>query len=165
MQTELNTMFKTASKLVNTFKDTGATEPALVAAQVKKDLKAFEPHLPLLQVLCNKGMRDRHWNRVSGELLLCYACLSLVCLRVVSVAEIVGFDVRPNAYQSQMRTLTFVLDFGMDKFIEPLVEISEEATKQWAIEKALDQMKSEWVGVRFTLKKHKETGTYVLIGQ
>lgn len=73
-------MFKTAVKLVNTFKDTTAAEPALVAAQVKKDLKAFEPHLPLLQVLCNKGMRDRHWTKVS---------------------EIVRFDVRPNAYQSQ----------------------------------------------------------------
>lgn len=38
-------------------------------------VEGFRKHIPLLQVVCNKGMKERHWNQVYG---------------------IVGFHVRPE---------------------------------------------------------------------
>ena len=36
-----------------------------VAEQIKKDLSRFQPHIPLLHVLCNRGMKKRHWIKIS----------------------------------------------------------------------------------------------------
>jgi dynein heavy chain len=135
---DVKNMFATSVRLLNTLSAT-APEPASVAEQIKNDLTKFKPNIPLLYVLTNKGMKDRHWQQIS---------------------DLVGFDLRPDKHTS----LTRVLDMGTNKHILALTAISEGATKEWAVEKAMEQMKQEWVPVQFAVKKHKDTSTYLLTG-
>jgi hypothetical protein len=95
-----------------------APAPAEVAKDVLERIQAFKPNLPLLHCLCNKGMRERHWERVSEQ---------------------VGFDIRPDNHTSLVR----FLDMGLAKHVEQLQEISDAATKEYSIEKALASMKAE----------------------
>ena len=88
VEAEVEEMFRTAFKLHQQLNDT-APEPAHVAETIKKELSAFKPHVPLLHILCNKGMRDRHWSKIS---------------------DVVGFDLRPDQHTS----LTRVLDMSID---------------------------------------------------
>ena len=43
--------------------------------QTKVSVQEFKEHVPLIQTICNKGLRDRHWNKL---------------------AEVVGFPLKPD---------------------------------------------------------------------
>lgn len=45
-----------------------------------------------------------------------------------------------------------------------LQEISDTASKQFAIEQSLGVMKQQWVGVEFALKEHRDTKSFILMG-
>lgn len=59
-------MWRTMHKLSKTFAD--LPKPKKSSELLKHKLNTFKEHLPLLQVLCNPGIRDRHWQRV-GHLI------------------------------------------------------------------------------------------------
>lgn len=50
--------------------------PLRVCALALAQIKDFKQHLPLVSVLCNKGLRPRHWH---------------------SLNKAAGFDITPNA--------------------------------------------------------------------
>lgn len=50
--------------------------PLRVCALALAQIKDFKQHLPLVSVLCNKGLRPRHWD---------------------SLNKAAGFDITPNA--------------------------------------------------------------------
>lgn len=56
-------MFRTMHKLTKTFTDTG---PRNVAERQRNKMEKFKAHLPLLNVICNAGIRDRHWDQVGA---------------------------------------------------------------------------------------------------
>lgn len=37
-----------------------------VASEIKEKIEEFRPYIPLIQGLRNPGMRNRHWELVSG---------------------------------------------------------------------------------------------------
>ena len=39
--------------------------PLRVAEQLKQQIDEFQEKLPLISALCNKGLRDRHWEQIS----------------------------------------------------------------------------------------------------
>jgi len=55
------------------------------------------------------------------------------------------------------------MELSNDKY-ERLEEISENASKEFGIEKILEKMKEEWVPIMVELKDWKDTGTYVVAG-
>lgn len=63
VEEEISSMYRTVFKLSKTFGDVPA--PRRVADSVKSKIDKFKVHLPLLQVICNPGLRDRHWEQVS----------------------------------------------------------------------------------------------------
>jgi hypothetical protein len=63
-----------------------------------------------------------------------------------------------------LNRLKRLLDFQLQQFIVPLTEVSDQASKEWAIEKAVDGMKLEWANISFVLKKLRETQTFILVG-
>lgn len=138
VESEVERMWKASSRLYNQLID-HAPDPAQVAAQIKKDLASFKPHVPLLHILCNEGMRDRHWNKI---------------------CDVVEFDLRPDPHTM----LTRVIDMGIDKYLDELQEISEAASREWNIEKTCKSMKDEWKEVHLALTKHRDTNTYILVG-
>lgn len=62
MEEEIGGMYRTVLKLTKTFGD--APGPRRVADSVKTKIDKFKVHIPLLQIICNPGLRDRHWEQV-----------------------------------------------------------------------------------------------------
>ena len=48
--------------------------------------------------------------------------------------------------------------------MQAIEEISEQASREWSIEKALDKMHADWQELNFELAEWKATGTHILRG-
>jgi len=94
-----------------------------VSLQSKSKVDEFRVFLPLIRALFNPGMRDRHW---------------------IQVSEIVRFDLRPG----DDLCLSHLIDMNLDVHIPKFDGISEAASKEYSLEKALTKMKDEWEPVR-----------------
>jgi dynein heavy chain len=62
LEESVSNMFRIAFKLIKVFQDQPV--PKKVAESVKNKLEKFKQHLPLISVLGNKGLRDRHWKAI-----------------------------------------------------------------------------------------------------
>ena len=114
-------------------------EPLKVAEKLKEQIEAFRTKMPLIACICNKGMRERHW---------------------VKVSEFLGYPFQPN----DTTTLQSMLAMKLDKHMEALEEISGGASKEYSLEKALDKMFGEWQPLEFMLKEYRDTGTHIMAG-
>lgn len=94
-------------------------------------------NLPLIQTLGNPGMKERHWEQVS---------------------EIVGFPIKVSAEL----TLEKIIEFGLEDYLKKFETISESATKENNLEKAMTKMVGEWQDVSFVVNLYRDTGTYIL---
>ena len=68
VEEEIGGMYRTVLKLTKTFGD--APGPRRVADSVKSKIDKFKVHIPLLQIICNPGLRERHWEQVKLTALL-----------------------------------------------------------------------------------------------
>ena len=91
-------------------------------------MEEFKEHLPLVQTLFNPGMRERHWEQIS---------------------DIVGFPLKPD----EDMNLSKLVDMNIESFIPKFEGISEAASKEYSLEKAMEKMKQEWepVSIRIAL--------------
>lgn len=108
-----------------------------IAVKVRQEVEAMRENIALVQSLCNPGMRDRHWVRVS---------------------EIVGREIVPT----EETTLAEILSWNLAPFVEKFEPIAEAASKEYALERALTKMKAEWASMAFEPIPYRETGTAVL---
>jgi len=93
--------------------------------------------VPVIGVLCNPGIRDRHWERMS---------------------EIAKRNLKPDAGT----TLRKVLKMGLESYMKDFEVVSVSATKEHSLEKAMAKMSVEWEPLIFNISKYKETGQYIL---
>lgn len=93
--------------------------------------------MPTIMTLGNPGMKDRHWEQIS---------------------EIVGFPIKI----SPELTLERIIDMGLEEYLPRFETISESATKENNLERALNKMVAEWQGIAFTVLSYRDTGTYIL---
>lgn len=70
VEEEVGNMWRTMHKLTRTFAD--LPNPKRLGEVIKSRLDKFKTNLPLIQVFCNPGIRDRHWNKV------CVCCMCSV---------------------------------------------------------------------------------------
>jgi dynein heavy chain len=89
----------------------------------------------------NKGMKDRHWKEIKDTL-----GITIVPDEVTSLSKLIGPD------------------YKLDTHLEALENISDGATKEFAIETSLVKMQSEWQPLLLETKSWKTTGTYILNG-
>lgn len=54
------------------------------------------------------------------------------------------------------------IESGVDKHVDVLKEISDNALKEYTIEIALNKMMNELNGIKLQLLPHKDTGTYIM---
>ncbi len=73
--------------------------------------------MPVIRTLGNPGFRDRHWENVSNT---------------------VGFPVKGGSNLFQ------ILDMGLDEYVAKFEKISDAATKEFNLEKSMEQMVEEW---------------------
>ncbi|XP_052759353.1 dynein axonemal heavy chain 3 [Galleria mellonella] len=110
-----------------------------IADMVRNKVEKFKVLLPVLCAICNKGMRDRHWARIS---------------------ELVGVEV----VHGPETTLADMVEQGVHVYASQLEEIEQTASKEYSLEMALKKMKDEWVGVKFEVVPYRDTGVGILSG-
>ncbi|CAF4055950.1 unnamed protein product, partial [Adineta steineri] len=132
---EVQNMWRTVHKLQKTLTD--QVGPRRVADLIKKRIDAFKVHIPLLQVICNPGLKERHWTQM-GQL--------------VNLAL-------PH---DKTATLSDLIDLGIAKFVDKLDEIGGSASKEYSLEKNMSKMKDEWNEMMFTFVKYRDTSAYIL---
>ncbi|XP_006876041.1 PREDICTED: dynein heavy chain 3, axonemal [Chrysochloris asiatica] len=132
---EIGSMWRTVYKLTKTLVDVPA--PKRLAESVKIKIDKFKQNIPILNISCNPGMKERHWQQIS---------------------EIVGCEIKP----SETTCLQNMLEFGLGKFIEKLEPIGAAASKEHSMEKNLERMKLDWVNMMFNFVKYRDTDTNIL---
>ncbi|XP_074648811.1 dynein axonemal heavy chain 3-like [Tubulanus polymorphus] len=135
IENEIGDMWRTMYKLTKTFGDQAG--PRRIADSVKGKIDKFKQHMPILSVICNPGIRDRHWDTMS---------------------DIVGFDIRPQEETS----LFTMLEYGLNKYLEKLEEIGTAASKEYSLEKGMEKMKFEWQDMCFEFLEYRDTGVSIL---
>jgi dynein heavy chain len=60
---EVQNNWRTMHKLQKSFAD--AINPRKVADFTKHKIDRFKNHLPVLQIICNPGLKPRHWQQVN----------------------------------------------------------------------------------------------------
>ena len=111
-----------------------------IASETKKTVEAFRDQLPIVSAICNPGLRERHWEKMS---------------------EIVGMD---NFAPEEGCAVSRYLAMDLEPFLEKFETISESASKEYSLEKALEKMILEWEEIVFNLMPYRETGTCILAG-
>nr|KAJ3422321.1 Dynein heavy chain 7, axonemal [Polyrhizophydium stewartii] len=114
-----------------------APAPQNIAKAVKEKIDEFMMNIPIIHVLCNPGMRDRHWAKMSS---------------------IAGFEIRPDGSAS----LRKMLKLNLEQFLAPFQDVSDGAAKEYTLEKNMNKMFQEWEPLEFTLIAYRETGTFIL---
>ncbi|XP_056144845.1 dynein axonemal heavy chain 7 [Lampris incognitus] len=109
-----------------------------IATKIKAEVEAFKAHIPLVQVLCNPGLRDRHWD---------------------SMSAVTGFPLRLSDDQACMARF---LPLHLEQHLGSFEGISEAATKEYSLEKAMEKMVDEWSDMEFSMLPYQETGTSIL---
>ncbi|XP_066592221.1 dynein axonemal heavy chain 7-like [Prorops nasuta] len=104
---------------------------------VKSIIDDFKDHMPVIASLGNPSLKDRHWELVS---------------------EVVGFPIKVD----ETTTLAKILDYGLDDYVAKLDSITEAATKEGNLEKALERMHADWEEIEFTVLVYRDTGTFVV---
>ncbi|EAR85626.2 dynein heavy chain (macronuclear) [Tetrahymena thermophila SB210] len=148
IERETKMMFQTSMKLnflFNPHLATGSappknqTGPGKLISQLVEQIKEFQTQVPIVRALCNPGFKQRHWEEITN---------------------VVGFVISIE----KEYTLKRLVDLEIIDHLPKLEEISEAASKEFAIEKILIKMREDWDQVQVELKGWKDTGTYIVSG-
>ncbi|XP_019944293.2 dynein axonemal heavy chain 12 [Paralichthys olivaceus] len=109
----------------------------LLCSTVMEQIKEFKEHIPVVSILCNPGVRARHWDQMS---------------------HIVGYDLTPDSGT----TLRKVLKQNLAPYLEEFESISAAASKEFSLEKAMQAMVHIWDGISLHHQPYRETGVSIL---
>ena len=82
---------------------TDAVAPQNIIRHIKEKVDEFTSNLPTIRVLCNPGLRDRHWEKMG---------------------VVAGYEIKPDATSS----LRKMLKANMDAFLSSFQEISGDSS-------------------------------------
>ena len=93
----------------------------------------LQQYLPIIHVLCNPGLRKRHWDKMN---------------------EVVGYNITPDSGTS----LRKMLKHQLEPFLDQFEVISTSASKEHSLEKAMQKMEDDWDTVLFNTILYRDTG-------
>jgi len=137
VEEDVDAAWRTAYKFQKTW---GEKQNGLALSTSMKDLIGkFKPQVPLVTILCNGGLRERHWD---------------------SFSDIVGFSIKPH----ERTSLQDMVEKNLGCYLQKMEEVSEGASKEYSLEKNLDKQLSEWTEMVFEMSSWRDTGTSILAG-
>uniref|UniRef100_A0A3B4Z7I9 Dynein axonemal heavy chain 12 n=1 Tax=Stegastes partitus TaxID=144197 RepID=A0A3B4Z7I9_9TELE len=108
-----------------------------LCSTIMEQINEFKEHIPLVSILCNPGIRARHWDQMSA---------------------IVGYNLNPESGT----TLQKVLKQNLAPYLEEFESISAAASKEFSLEKAMQTMVHVWDDASFHHQLYRETGVSIL---
>ncbi|XP_019118943.2 dynein heavy chain 7, axonemal [Larimichthys crocea] len=133
---DVNNYWRTLYKLEKGFND--VPNALNIATTIKTKVDDFKEHIPMVQVLCNPGLCDRHWDAMS---------------------EVAGFPLRSGNDEACVANF---ISMRLEQHLSSFEVISEAASKEYSLEKAMEKMANEWGDMEFNLLAYRETGTSIL---
>ncbi|XP_063282951.1 dynein axonemal heavy chain 12 [Pelobates fuscus] len=108
-----------------------------MCSAVMEQIKEFKEYIPLVSILCNPGIRARHWRQIS---------------------EIVEYDLTPDSGT----TLRKVLKQNLTPYLDKFEQISAAASKEFSLEKAMHTMQESWDNISFNTNAYRDSGVSIL---
>ncbi|XP_026578292.1 dynein heavy chain 2, axonemal [Pseudonaja textilis] len=106
----------------------------------KAKIEQFKRTMPLITDLRNPALRERHWDQVKDLVLR-------------------TFDQEAEDFR-----LENIVELGLDKHVEKVAEISSSATKELAIEQALENIAKTWAVTTLDIVPYKDKGHHRIRG-
>ena len=100
-------------------------------------MEEFQQYVPLIATVCNPGLRERHWEKMT------------------EIVDVVGYELRADDHTTLKKLIEKPLE--VNRHLERLAEVSDNASREWSMEKTLDDMLAKWGGGRGGLKEGDET--------
>lgn len=110
-----------------------------LAAGVRDKIEDFRENMPIIYTLGNPALKERHWEQISA---------------IINIPIKVDADL----------TLAKIIEMGLLPLVSLFESISDNASKEATLEKAMDKMEKDWADLYFTVNPFKDTGTYVIAG-
>jgi dynein heavy chain len=109
-----------------------------LAENLQKDVKEFQTvTVPLMLLVCNPGMKDRHWS---------------------DIEKITGISV-PLGVPLNAATL---MSLGLQNYVKEIEDTCVSASKEYSLGVSLNRMEEEWKHMIFDTKEYRTTGTRIL---
>jgi dynein heavy chain, axonemal len=128
--------------LVKVSRDLGDKRQAAkrIAESMQSEIKDFlNDNIPLMLLVCNPGMKDRHWDEIE---------------RITGIQIPRGSDVVLNP--------SMLLELGLQHHAKDIEEICVAANKEYGLQVAMTKMENEWANMIFSTKEYRTTGTRIL---
>uniref|UniRef100_A0A674AXZ6 Dynein axonemal heavy chain 12 n=1 Tax=Salmo trutta TaxID=8032 RepID=A0A674AXZ6_SALTR len=141
MEVEVDEFFREIYKMLKFFQQKQKKAEQMAGGGVKRRPGEEDPgkqerptHIPTVSILCNPGIRARHW---------------------VQISDIVDYDLTPDSGT----TLRKVLKQNLTPYLEQFETIS---AAEFSLEKAMQTMVEVWDGVSFHHHPYRESGVSIL---
>ncbi|KAK3095642.1 hypothetical protein FSP39_017066 [Pinctada imbricata] len=132
METHSQSIYKKLNRYSKELKDKNWE----VVDTSKNKVDQFKRTMPLITDLKNHAMRPRHWEKIQSEMQ------------------------RQFDHKSEEFTLEKIIEFGFDQYAETIGDISGAATKELAIEQALEAITKTWNITELDIGPYKDRGHF-----
>uniref|UniRef100_A0A8I3PUB4 Dynein axonemal heavy chain 2 n=1 Tax=Canis lupus familiaris TaxID=9615 RepID=A0A8I3PUB4_CANLF len=136
METMAHGLFRRLTRLAKEYKDRNWE----IIETTRSKIEQFKRIMPVISDLRNPALRERHWDQIRDEIQ------------------------REFDQESESFTLEQIVDLGRDQHVEKIGEISASATKELAIELALQNIAKTWKVIQLDIVPYKDKGHHRLRG-
>ncbi|EGR32330.1 hypothetical protein IMG5_087930 [Ichthyophthirius multifiliis] len=131
---------KVSNRIVSSFKPDSLT--AKISEDFRNEVHQINQYLPCMETISRPGIQKRHWDKIQTILK----------------------QTEEEEFNYEKISLKMLLNKGILEKLPEIEEVSETASKEFALENALDKMEKEWENLNFTVLNWKSRGVLILQG-
>ena len=109
-----------------------------VINEFREDVQWMQEKLPVIEVLCNPGLKGRHWDQIR--------------------------QIMNSKLDENEETIGGILAKDIEHHLAVLEALSEQATKEFSLESKLEKMEKEWETLAFSVVAWKNSSVSILQG-
>ena len=138
VENDVDTLRRTFIKYEKDFRSKDMHDAADIAAEATAVCDEFySKYLPLMELLCTRGLKKRHWDEIN---------------------KLTGLFI-PYAQNANLKQM---INYSLYDHVEIISDTCINASKEFSLEQAMDKMEEEWAELSFPTKAWKDTGTHIL---